>query len=536
MTVTPTGRGVESADGRLEEESPSAARLRALLEGMLDPVVTIDRFGTIQDVSRSVGTVFGYERGELLGRNVDLLMPEPHSSQHDDYLANYRKTGETNILGQTREFDVVHKDGTLIPCELSVSRVEVPGADEPLFIGSFRDVRARKEAQQALLESEQRFRAIFEQEFQLVGLLRPDGVVLEANRAALAVADATRDEVVGRPFWETRPWAVSEEAKRRLEDAVARAAAGEFVRFEGKYRGRAGDIREVDFSLKPIRDEAGKVVLLLPEGRDITFLKRSQRRETAMLRALAGIGESASVLAHEIKNPITAVNIALRAVADQLGEDERMVLEDLVARMKKLEQTMHRTLSFARPIELEWRRVQPRRILEEVAMSMGPYVTEAGAALDVEVDPACGEFEGDPALLEEVITNLVRNSIEALESRPDGRVVLSARAAGGESVVFQVDDDGPGVPPELGSDLFKPFVSGRHGGTGLGLALCLKIAEAHGGTLGVSKSDLGGARFVLELPGEAFVRMEPSKCQNDLPETMEPIDLSVTVPASPSND
>ena len=144
----PLDPGSPARDARLPQREE--VRLRALLAGMLDPVVTIDSAGVIQEASESVKSVFGYLPGELVGRNVRLLMPEPHHAQHDEYLARYRRTGDTNILNRTREFEVVRKDGSSFVCELSVSRVEIPGKEEPLFIGSFRDVTARKRAERAL--------------------------------------------------------------------------------------------------------------------------------------------------------------------------------------------------------------------------------------------------------------------------------------------------------------------------------------------------------------------------------------------------
>ena len=141
---------------------------------MLDPLITIDLNGIVQSASDSVEPVFGYRPEELVGRNISILMPEPYRSEHDRYLENYRATGIENILGSTREFRVVHKSGQAIPVELSVARVDIRGQADPLFTGSFRDIRRRKAAESALREREQRLRAIFDQEFGHVGLLNLD--------------------------------------------------------------------------------------------------------------------------------------------------------------------------------------------------------------------------------------------------------------------------------------------------------------------------------------------------------------------------
>ena len=101
--------------------------------------------GVVQEVSDSVEEMFGWKPEELRGQNVKVLMPEPHHSAHDEYLAKFRRTGETWILNTTREFEVRRKNGTHIVCELSVARIDVPGKEEPLFCGNFRDVHGAQD-------------------------------------------------------------------------------------------------------------------------------------------------------------------------------------------------------------------------------------------------------------------------------------------------------------------------------------------------------------------------------------------------------
>ena len=343
----------------------------ALLDGMLDPVIAIDGQGTIQQASRSVRTVFGYDPAELVGTNIKHLMPEPHRSQHDDYLEHYRRTGETNILGRTREFQIVRKDGELREVELSVSRVDPPDGGEPVFIGSFRD----------------------------------------------------------------------------MTDKV-----------------------------------------------------RSRRRETSMLRALATLGESTAALVHEIKNPITAVNMALRAVADELGEDHKVVLDELVGRMKRLELQLRQSLGYVRPLELRLVPCDAAALFDDVQRFLRPMLSNAGVTVDADVEPGTPPFPADPRCMEEVLSNLVMN---ALEMSPGGLVRLTAGAVeGGDSVWLRVEDDGPGIPNSVRERLFQPFVTTKEQGTGLGLPICRRILEEHDGSLEAEPDpcELGGAAFRITLP------------------------------------
>ncbi len=147
------------------------------------------------------------------------------------------------------------------------------------------EVVQHKQIQKALRESERRFRAIFDGTFQFIGLLSPDGTVLEVNQTALNFAEMEADEVVNHPFWEARWWGSSPEIQEQIKQAIAAGAIGEFVRYEVEFIGSQNNIATIDFSLKPVRDEFGQVVLLIFEGRDITIrriteanLQKSQQR------------------------------------------------------------------------------------------------------------------------------------------------------------------------------------------------------------------------------------------------------------------
>jgi PAS domain S-box-containing protein len=138
------------------------------------------------------------------------------------------------------------------------------------ILGVAQEITDRKQLEINLTESERRFRELFNTSYQFVGLLTPEGIVLEANQTALDFAGLTLEAVMDRPFWEVRWWTLSAETQHQLQEAIARAAQGEFVRYEVEVLGVGDATITIDFSLKPVRDELGRVVLLIPEGRDIS--------------------------------------------------------------------------------------------------------------------------------------------------------------------------------------------------------------------------------------------------------------------------
>ena len=143
----------------MSEADESQYRLQAVLDTAVDGIITIDERGIIQSANPAVGKLFGFASvTELVGRNVSILMPSSHGQQHDEYIARYIRTGEARVVGIGRELEAVRRDGSIFPIELAVS--EVPGDGARYFTGIIRDISARKQAEEALRESQARIQAV----------------------------------------------------------------------------------------------------------------------------------------------------------------------------------------------------------------------------------------------------------------------------------------------------------------------------------------------------------------------------------------
>ena len=144
----------------MSEADESQYRLQAVLDTAVDGIITIDERGIIQSANPAVAKLFGFAANELVGRNVSILMPSAHGQQHDEYIARYLRTGEARVIGIGRELQAVRRDGSIFPIELAVS--EVPGNGARYFTGIIRDISARKQAEEALRESQARIQAILD--------------------------------------------------------------------------------------------------------------------------------------------------------------------------------------------------------------------------------------------------------------------------------------------------------------------------------------------------------------------------------------
>ncbi|PZU93517.1 MAG: hypothetical protein DCF32_23230, partial [Leptolyngbya sp.] len=166
----------------------------------------------------------------------------------------------------------------------------------------FRNVTERRLADAALKESERKLRAIFDSTFEFIGLLKTDGTVLDINRTALSVIAAEPEAVIGQPFWLTPWWDHFPEQRDRLRQAIGRAAQGDTIRMETQHIWADGSTAWVDFSIKPVLDEQGQVIMLVPEGRDITGRKAAERkiREQAALLDIASDAITVRDLDHHL--------------------------------------------------------------------------------------------------------------------------------------------------------------------------------------------------------------------------------------------
>jgi len=195
-----------------------------------------------------------------------------------------------------------------------------------LILLAVEDITKRMKLEKCLRDSQLKVRAVFDQTFQFIGLMDTEGILIEANRAALDFAGVEVTSVLNKPFWETLWWTHSKELQQKLRDSIRRAAAGEFVRFEATHVAKDGTIHYVDFSLKPVKDDSGKIIFIVPEGRDITESKKLEKE----------LKESYEELGLRVKVRTAELSKANEDLHKEISQRKR-IEEELNARMQDLE-------------------------------------------------------------------------------------------------------------------------------------------------------------------------------------------------------
>ena len=249
------------------EINTSQQHLSKLLEGIPDSVIIINKSYKIVEANSAARSVFGDKNENEPDRDFLSLIAEEQQGSVKKNLKELleEKAKRKSPLMEVRARGSENKE---FLAEIAVNKVGV--GSETFLIASVRDISQRVKAERELKQSEEKFRAIYDQAEHYIGLMDTDGTLLEANKTALDFGGITLDQVRGKKLWESFWWTHSKETVDRAKTAVRKARAGEVVRFEEHVQGAEGVISIIDFSLKPIHDAQGNVVLLLPEGRDIT--------------------------------------------------------------------------------------------------------------------------------------------------------------------------------------------------------------------------------------------------------------------------
>jgi len=363
-----------------------------------------------------------------------------------------------------------------------------------------------EEVQQREAETHQ----IFEQAFQLMGKLTIEGRLIIANSRALELVGVGLEEVRGRLIWET-PWlGHSSEERERVRQTVLSAAAGEFSRIETSHYDTEGNLKIIDFSVRPLRDTEGRVVALLAEGRDITDLRKAEHgrreveRELLQSQKMEIVGQLVGGVAHDFSNLLMAVSGSAELLRDKVPA--RPDVDELFAAISgATEQGAALTrsiLSFSQRTPSPQAVVDLSTVIERSARLLRHLLPRA-VRLVVTTPGEPIWLRGDAVALQQLVLNLAINARDAMPA--GGRLEVRLErppGARGERAVVVIQDTGEGIPAELQSQVFEPFFTTKSagGGTGLGLAVVKRVVKSHDGELSLESAPGAGTVFRIVFP------------------------------------
>lgn len=318
-----------------------------------------------------------------------------------------------------------------------------------------------------------------------------DGVITTFSQAAAHILGYAPEEALGVRFTDHfgRPF------QSRDEHDFTYLAA------------KDGDRVHVREENAPIHDRHGKrigQVKVFADLREIELLRAKLDRKDR----LAALGEMAATVAHEIRNPLGGIRGFAALLARDLGPDDPRgrLVQKILAGTEALDRVVSELLEYTRPVQL---RPRPAACADLIDAALG-YLDDAAAHIAIvrEVDPAARVL-ADPDKVRQVLLNILLNAVQVLNEDTE-RPLITIRTRGDDehTTAIEIEDNGPGISPEHLEHIFQPFYTTKEKGSGLGLAVAVKIIEAHGGTLAAAQAEAGGALLTVTLPCAAPARKE----------------------------
>lgn len=482
-------------------------RFNALLDAAVDAIVLIDERGRIQRFNPAAEKLFGYRPEEILQRNVSVLMPEPYRSEHDDYLHRYQQTDQARIIGIGREVTARRKDGTQFPIDLSVG--EFVSASERGYVGILRDITQRRLQESQLKNQAEELRAIFENAPTPMLITQVDGRIVKINRACSTLLgyqngtlQAQRQSDLLHP--EDQPLAIAEFSQLMTGAVTSSRCELRYLRADGTV------VHTITYAART-EHSSGDTGLVISEIIDRTALLNAEREAEELRSRLAHagrigtLGEMVSGIAHEVNQPLTAIanyaSACRRLLQSGQGAETDLVgtLEKISAQAERAGQVIRGLRSLTRRRDAVREMLDVNQLIREVSRLLDFELRNSGWRLLLNLQTELPAVMGDGVQIQQVILNLVRNGIEAMNERATCDHIEIQTLADNAFVEIEVRDCGPGIPESATGHLFEPFYTTKHQGMGLGLSICQSIAGAHGGEIRYLPNPRG-ACFRIRLP------------------------------------
>lgn len=494
VVVLFTGAAVLFASDRWRNLVEREIISRTTLDSAVDGIILIDDSRKLLYLNQSAQRIFGYTPAEILGKNVNILMPEPYKAQHDGYVGNYLRTGERKIIGIGREVVGARKDGGTFPMDLAVS--EVRSRAGRVFAGVVRDITDAKLA---------------EARFQLAVEAAPNAMLMVDEKGAILLANAQAELLFGYTREQLLAMTIDDLVPERFRGGHPAMRGAYFADPETRAMGAGRDLFAlrsdgaefpVEIGLNPIRTDAGNFVLSAIV--DITQRKRAEEAVRLRTRDLETI---VYIVSHDLREPLRGISNLTSLFEKRYGEktDEKGL--EILGHIKSSAERLDRLildlleLSRAQRSELPNDFVEGAVIMDDVLERLRHRIEAAGAV--VAVHNTLPRLYVNRTWATQALYNLVHNALKFAGDGIAAEITVEAcRIASGprRGEGFVVLDRGPGVGEANRERIFALFqraVDRSVEGTGAGLAIVREVAQRHNGWAWMEPRPDGGSAFYL---------------------------------------
>jgi len=478
----------------------SEEKFRELMENMHSGVAVYQAVAggedfEIKDFNFRAEKIDNTHREKVIGCRVTDVFPGTKDLGFFDVIQRVWKTGKPEY------FSGAYYQDHQIPPSWRENYVYKLSSGE--IVAVYQDVTKVKLAQKALEESEKRFRDLVENSLTGISIVQQDKVVYQNQAQERLLGPLPRSYLLV-DFEKIHSKDV--ETVKRLSQRIDKR---EIQTLETDFRFYPQGLNKGGKNLKWVYCRAlwteyrGKEAILVNM---IDLTKAKELEHLLMIQdKMASLGRVAAGMAHEIRNPLSGINIylnMLKKLHHKNGSEDKVkqIIEQVQSASNKIESVIRRVMDFAKPGEPKLTLIDLNIPVAEAINLSAVTMRKSGIVLEKALSENLPPCNADPTLIEEMILNLLNNAAGAMKTMAAGKRIVVTSSVEGDCIVLTVSDSGPGIAAEIKDKIFDPYFTTKSDGTGIGLSISHRIVTDHGGSLTVSDSDLGGAEFRIEIP------------------------------------
>ncbi|MFK8068952.1 MAG: PAS domain-containing protein [Gammaproteobacteria bacterium] len=504
--------GVEKERKAILPTRPLVANyLDTLLDRIPIGIINLDAKRRILNLNRRAQSLLKYSERELVGKIFPTFFSPKEALNIEQMVADC-----INVKGKNNS-QIVCVVSSDVKSYLDISISLISGnTSEAILTVIMQEVtdkvleeKKRKKAEKALKENEQQLSLVIDSIPELIAYVDADLAYQFNNKAFENWFGFTRDEIKGKKVWQV----IGKKPYEVLEKYVKKVMAGVTITFEEKlnypYRGEV----YIRCTYIPNFDDECKVCGFFVLTSDITQSKNNEEGEKKHLLELAHtsriitLGEMSSQLSHELAQPLTSIETYSRACIKLIEKgriempDIKDTFENISAQAMRAHDVMHELRNFAKK-DASRTNVSINDLIKSAIKLLQIEYREHKPDINLDLSEALPQIYADRTLIEQVLINLVKNALEAMEALEKSKrnLTLQTELLKGSEIMVSVHDSGPGLSDYEFSKIFEAFYTTKPEGMGMGLAITRSVIDAHGGEIKVMPNSLGGTTFNFTLP------------------------------------